>query len=260
MKRFIHDVKKFWAYTVYSAKSDLKDEVASSYLNWLWWVLDPLLFMCVYTFIAVTVFKSKMQFFPIFVFIGLTLWTFFNKTVLQSVQILRKNSPIISKVYLPKFVLIFNRMLVNGFKMLVSFALVVIMMMIYRVPVSLKVFYIIPIVLELFLFTFGVCCYMLHFGVFVDDLYNVMQVVLRLLFYLTGIFYDIASRLAEPMNTILLKCNPVSMLIQSARLCLLYNTAPYRKLMVLWGLVSLLLCVFGVRRIYRYENSYVKIM
>ena len=260
MQRFIHDVKRFWAYTVYSAKSDLKDEVASSYLNWLWWVLDPLLFMCVYTFIAVTVFKSKMQFFPIFVFIGLTLWTFFNKTVLQSVQILRKNSPVISKVYLPKYILIFNRILVNGFKMMVSFVLVVIMMLIYRVPVSLNVFYIIPILVDLTLFTFGVCCYMLHFGVFVDDLYNVMNVILLLLFYLTGIFYDISTRVAEPMNTILLKCNPVSLLIQSARMCLLFDSVPYRKLMVLWGAVSLLLCISGVRTIYKYENSYVKIM
>ncbi len=260
MERFIRDVKRFWAYTVYSAKSDLKDEVASSYLNWLWWILDPLLFMCVYTFIAEIVFNKKMKYFPIFVFIGLTLWSLFNKTILQSVQILRKNSPVISKVYLPKYILLFNRIMVNGFKMMVSFGLVIVMMLIWRVPVSLKVFYVIPIIIELVLFTFGLSCYMLHFGVFVDDLYNVMQVVLRLMFYLTGIFYDISERVGEPWNTILLKCNPVSMLIQSARMCLLYNETPYRKLMVLWGTISVLMCIFGVRRIYKYENSYVKIM
>ena len=59
----------------------------------------------------------------------------------------------ISKVYLPKYILIFNRILVNGFKMMVSFVLVVIMMLIYRVPVSLNVFYIIPILVDLTLFT-----------------------------------------------------------------------------------------------------------
>ena len=52
MKRFKSDFKKYFAYAKFSARSDLKSEVASSYLNWLWWVLDPMLFMLVYTFIA----------------------------------------------------------------------------------------------------------------------------------------------------------------------------------------------------------------
>ena len=260
MNRFVKDVKRYWAYTKYSARSDLKDEVASSYLNWLWWVLDPLLFMCVYTFIALVVFQKGAKYFPVFVFIGLTLWTFFNKTVLQSVKLMRSNSSIVSKVYLPKFMLIFNRIMVNGFKMLVSFGLTAILMIIYRIPLSWNVLYIIPVVIELILFTFGVCCFMLHFGVFVDDLYNVMQVVLKLLFYLTGIFYDISARVAEPWNTRLLSANPVSMLIQSARNCLLYEEKPYILLMVFWGIVSIVLCIFGVRTIYKNENSYVKVM
>ena len=260
MNRFIKDVKRYWNYTKYSARSDLKDEVASSYLNWLWWILDPLLFMCVYTFIALVVFQKGAKYFPVFVFIGLTFWTFFNKTVLQSVKLMRSNSAIVSKVYLPKFMLIFNRVMVNGFKMLVSFGLTVILMIIYRIPISWNVFYIIPIVVELILFTFGICCFMLHFGVFVDDLYNVMQVVLKLLFYLTGIFYDISARVAEPWNTRLLSINPVSMLIQSARLCLLYEETPYIRLMVIWGIISVALCIFGVRTIYKNENSYVKVM
>ena len=41
MKRFKSDFKKYFAYAKFSAKSDLKSEVASSYLNWLWWVLAP---------------------------------------------------------------------------------------------------------------------------------------------------------------------------------------------------------------------------
>ena len=36
----------------------LRAEVAGSYLNWLWWILDPLLFMLVYTFVVRVVFTS----------------------------------------------------------------------------------------------------------------------------------------------------------------------------------------------------------
>ncbi len=260
MKRFFKDVPKYFEYAVFSARSDLKNEVASSYLNWLWWILDPLLFMLVYTFIALMVFQKGEEYFPIFVFIGLTLWNFFNKTVIQSVKIMRANSSIVTKVYLPKYILILNKVLVNGFKMLVSFGLIVIMMLIYRVPVSWRVLYIFPIVAVLVLWTFGLSCFMLHFGVFVDDLYNVMQVVLKLLFYLTGIFYDISKRVQEPWNSILLTVNPVSMLIQSARNCLIYEKMPFQKLIVLWGAASLFVCWLGILTIYKYENSYVKVM
>lgn len=260
MKRFIVDLKKYYKYAKYSAKSDLKAEVASSYLNWLWWVLDPLLFMLVYTFIAIVVFRSGVQYFPVFVFIGLTLWNFFNKTVIGSVKIIRNNSAIVTKVYIPKFVLILQKMMVNGFKMLVSFALVIIMMGIYRIPVTWNILYMIPILLVLGILKFGICCFMLHFGVFVDDLYNVMNVVLRLVFYMSGIFYSIGDRVPEPFRSILLKCNPVSMLMESSRRCMIYSGAPYRKLIVVWGVIGVLLCILGIKLIYKYENSYVKVM
>lgn len=260
MKRFKNDFKKYFAYAKFSARSDLKSEVASSYLNWLWWVLDPMLFMLVYTFIAQIVFRSNVEYFPIFVFVGLTLWDFFNKTVQGSVKMVRNNSSIVSKVYIPKFILILQRMMVNGFKMLISFGLIVIMMIIFKVPVTFKVFYLIPIMAVLALFTFGLSCIVLHFGVFVDDLYNVTIVILRLVFYMSGIFYSIGDRLEGTLRNVLLYCNPVSMLIESARMSLLYSSTPYRKLILLWGVISVLLCIIGVRTIYKYENSYVKVM
>ena len=45
MKRFIKDMRRYLPYTKYAAKSGLKSEVATSHLSWLWWILDPVLFM-----------------------------------------------------------------------------------------------------------------------------------------------------------------------------------------------------------------------
>ncbi len=260
MKRFIKDVKRYYPYAMYSAKSDLKDEVASSYLNWLWWILDPLLFMCVYTFIALVIFQKGTPYFPVFVFVGLTMWNFFNKTALQCVKIVRTNSAIVSKVYLPKWVLVWNRILVNGFKMMVSFCLVAILMAIFKVPLTRNILWIFPIILETCIFTFGFCCLLLHFGVYVEDLYNVVNVLLKLMFYMTGIFYDISTLVKEPWRGFLLSLNPMSTLITSARVCLLYQDRPHLDLMVIWLGISLLLCIHGVRIIYTSENSYVKVM
>ena len=260
INRFIGDMKKYFSYAKYSAKSDLKSEVASSYLNWLWWILDPLMFMLVYTFIAVIIFRSQVEYFPIFVFIGLTLWNFFNKNVQGSVKMVRQNSSIVTKVYIPKYMLIIQKMLVSGFKMMISFGLVVIMMILYRVPVSWRLIYMIPVLAVLTLLTFGLSCIVLHFGVFVDDLHNVMQIVLRLMFYMSGIFYSLGDTLGEPYRSILLYGNPMAMLIDVSRDCMLYRTDPNNKVLLLWGAVSVILSMIGVRLIYKYENSYVKVM
>lgn len=63
MKRFINDMGKYWEYAKYSAKSSLKSEIANSHLSWLWWILDPLLFMLVYSFVAIIVFGKENSIF-----------------------------------------------------------------------------------------------------------------------------------------------------------------------------------------------------
>ena len=146
MSRFLKDTKKYYKYAIYSAKSKLQSEVASSYLNWLWWVLDPICFMLIYTLIFGVVFNAKEQYFTVFIFIGLTMWDFFNKTLQQSVKIVKNNKSIVAKVYLPKYILVMVRMFVNGFKMLISFGIVIIMMVIYRVPVSFNILYMLSLI------------------------------------------------------------------------------------------------------------------
>ena len=114
-KRFRNDMKKYWKYAIYSSKAQLKSEIANSYLNWLWWILDPLCFMMIYVFMFGYVFKSKIPYFAVFIFIGITLWDFFNKSLHQSVKVIKGNKAIVSKVYIPKFILLMVKMGVNGF-------------------------------------------------------------------------------------------------------------------------------------------------
>lgn len=261
MKRFLNDIQKYWSYTKYSAKSGLKSEVANSHLSWLWWILDPLLFMLVYTFIAMIVFSTNKEFFPIFVFVGLNMWSFFNKTTLNSVKIVTNNRAVVSKVYIPKYMLIITEMLQQGFKMLISFSLVIVMMLIWKVPITVNILYFFPIMITLAVITFGISTIVSHFGVFVEDLRNIMQVILRLCFYMSGIFYAIEDRIKDPyLSTIMLKCNPIAFLMNSCRNSLLYSSTPHRKLLLLWFLIGLGISAIGIRIIYKHENSYVKVI
>ena len=256
-KRFYEDIKKYFHYSIVSAKSQLKADVAGSYLNWIWWILDPLCFMLIYTFIFGYVFNSKEPHFSVYIFIGLTMWNFFNKTVQSSVKIVKANRSIVSKIYFPKYILILTKIWVNGFKMMISFGIVILMMIFYQIPVTWNVLYFFPILLVLVLLTFGCSCFMLHFGVYVQDLSNVVTIVMKIFFYMTGIFYNLESRIPE-CGALLNRCIPTAYLLTSMRQCLISSQTPARKILLFWLVVSALLAMAGVRKIYKEENSYVK--
>lgn len=260
MKKFFDDLKLYKNYMFYAAKANLKAEVASSYLNWLWWILDPLLFMLVYSFVALVVFGKGEPYFPIFVFIGLNSWKFFSKSVSKSVKMIRSHKSTISRVYIPKYILILVKMMENLFKMAVAFVLVLIMMPVYRVPPSWCIVQIIPIFFTMAVFTFGCCCLILHAGVYIADLSNVVDVLLRLIFYMSGIFYNIAKRIPEPYGMYMLRVNPMAFMINGLRESLLYgHIVDYRILLAIL-LAGIVLSCIGVRTIMKHENSYVKVI
>lgn len=260
MKKFIDNVKKYYSYAVYSAKSELKSEVAGSYLNWLWWILDPLAFMMIYTFIVTIVFRSNEQYFPVFVLIGLTTWNFFNSLITSSVKIVNNNRNIVSKIYLPKYILIISKSFVLLFKMSISFALIILMMVVMQIPFSWTILQFLPILIVLYVITFGISSILLHFGIFVEDLANLMNIVLKLMFYLSGIFYSIGTRLPVPYNSYFLNGNPAALVIDSFRKILINGSNPDYLWLFVWLIIGLLLTMIGINIIHKHENSYAKVI
>jgi teichoic acid transport system permease protein len=131
-------------------------------------------------------------------------------------------------------------------------------MILYKINLSWNIFYIIPVLLILFLFVFGFCTFFLHFGVFVEDLTNVVTICLKLVFYISGIMYNIETRIKGTTGVLMSKYNPMAFLIVSMRKSVLYNIAPSWRWMLAWTVLSLALIYIGVSLIYKNENSYVK--
>ncbi len=254
------DLKKYFAFSVVSAKSQLKNEVANSYLNGIWWVLEPLCFMLIYTLIFGYVFKAREEHFPIFIFIGISMWDFFNRTIQISSRLVRNNKGIVSKIYMPKYVLLMTKIWVNGFKMLISLGIVAVMMCFARITITWNVLLLIPILLALTLLTFGFGTLLMHFGVYLDDLSNVVAIGTRVLFYLTGVFYSVSTRVPAPYGAILSKLNPIAFLLEAARDVLLYQSTPDLALLLAWLAGGIAVSYVGIRVIYKNENNYVKAM
>lgn len=260
MKRFFNNVKKYWNYSLYAAKAELKAEVANSYLNWLWWILDPLAFMIIYVFMVQIVFKTSEPYFPVFVFVGLTCWNYFNTSVSGSVKLVSSNKSIVTKVYVPKYILLLVKTFKYIFKMMISWALVIVLMLIFKVPFEWTILYWFLIMPVLFVVTFGISTILLHFGIFVEDLFNVTTIALKLLFYLSGVFYSIGSRLSGAFALLLLKCNPIAFVMDQCRNVLIYGKTPDFGWLAIWFVIGCLLSWIGVTIIHKYENSYAKVI
>lgn len=261
MKKFLNDCKRYYKYVICAGKAELKSDIAQSHLSWLWWFLDPLLFMMVYTFVALVIFGRGEKYFSAFIFIGYTSYKFFEKTLKTSVKLVAANKSIVKKVYIPKYILVFIKLFVNGFTFAVSFLLVFCTMIYYRVPITWYMLEFFPLVFLLFFVTFGFSLILLHFGVFVEDLSNVISVGLRLVFYLSGVFYSLKNRLdSATLQTLLLKCNPMAFIIDQMRGVLLYEKGIEWKIYFMWICIAVLLSAFGLRLVNKNENGYVKVI
>ena len=258
--RFIGDLKRFLPYAIWSAKADLGAEVASSYLNWMWWLIEPVCMMLIYTFVFGIIFNAKEEYFPIFVFSGITMWNFFSRSVIFSVNAVRAGKGIITNIYMPKHILLLSKMFVNVFKMMISFGVIIIMMIVYRVPVNASVLWTPLILIVLFLFTFGVGTIMMHYGVYVNDLGYITGIVLQMMMYLSGVFYSVSKRIPEPFGEVLEKFNPMACIMSLVRNTMLYRVMPPVGLLAVWTLLSIILIALGVFTVYSNENAYVKVI
>lgn len=259
-KKFYLDMKKYWAYMLYSAKADLRAEVANSYLNRLWWLLEPFFSMLVYVIVFGRIMGNSIQNYATFTFSALMMWSFFSKTINYSVKLIRNNRDIVTKVYVPKFVLLVSNMIFNFWKLLFSLIVLVPMLLIFKVQAGINILWIVPAYIVMILLAFGLGMIFLHFGVYIDDLSYAVGILLQMMMFLSGVFYEVMTSLSAPLNIVMMCLNPAAVFIDTMRNALLYNTAANIPILGVWGLIAIILCCIGVHIVYKNENGYVKVV
>ncbi len=258
MKQFFSNLHKYKNYIMYSAVAALKAEVNGSFLSWLWWILDPFLFMMVYSFVSIVVFgRSEPHFIP-FVFVGYGAWQFFNRSVSASAKIIRGNKSILSRVYLPKYILLFSRMFKHLIQFLITLGLSIVICIVDHVHFTPLILFAPVIIAVEIVFTFGICCVVMHCGVYARDFSNIITVALKLTFYLSGVFYSIPSRIKQPYSKLLLTMNPAAMVINEMRNSIIYAKLPTFKLLFAWLVIGGIITAVGVSLIHKHEQNYVK--
>ena len=133
-------------------------------------------------------------------------------------------------------------------------------MLLFGVDFTWQILWLLPHLVLLFLLVFAAGSWCLHLGVFIEDLQNVSTVLLKLMFYFSGVFYDITTMVPAPYNRWLITLNPVALVMQGCRGAILYRTGPDWGYLLGWTAAALLAAAGGTAMVYRYENSYGKVL
>ena len=100
----------------------------------------------------------------------------------------------------------------------------------------------------------------MHIGVFIEDMSYVIDILLQMLFYFTGIFYSVGKSFPLPLGHILETVNPLAFFIAQMRNALIYKTDISLLGIAIWFVISILLAINGSCIVYKNENTYVKVI
>ncbi len=242
----------------YRSLAELRAEVRRGYLGVLWWIIEPLLYMSVFVILfAVGLRKGGIDAVPFFL-TGLVPWKWFATCVNKAGGVLELNGNIIKQVNLPIFIFPSVTIFINTFKFLVVFLILLAFLIFYTDP-SYGVWWSLPVVLAVqLIFTASLVFWLAAIVPIIPDLQYIVQNLLTLLFFLSGIFFDISS-MSEKVRPFLMM-NPVAMLIDSYRSVLVHGRLPDFMYLSILLICSIALLYGASRFLARYAHEYPKII
>lgn len=258
IKYFFHDLKKYRHYIKYSIKSSLKAELSNTVLGYLWWLLDPMLHMLVYTFLVQVIFKRATPAFPVYVFSALLPWKVATGALLQSSNCIRANAGILKQVYLPKFILPLIIMATNTIKLFFGLVILLIMVNVYKIPLTWHVIEFIPVLLVFLLFFYSLSIFLTHLGVLFEDMRHLLGYLIMFWFFASPAIWSL-DLLPESLEQIIW-INPNVTFFMSFRNVFMYGESPYYTFLGIWLGISFFLLLLGIPLLYKSDKNYTKVI
>lgn len=173
---------------------DLRLKYRGSVLGFFWSLLNPLFTIGVYWFAFTYIMRTSIADFAFFLLLGVLPWTFFVNATMMSTGSISEGGALLKSVAFPRAVLPIATVLFNLAQFMLTLAVFVpIMMLAYRVPISLPML-LFPVFLALqVLFTIGLALLLSCGTAFFRDIRHLLEVALALLFWLTPIVYDLVT-------------------------------------------------------------------
>ena len=247
--------RHYWSLIWYQSLSDLRAEAAKGFLGILWWVLEPVLYMAAF-YVVFTVLKQREDDAVQFLLSGLVVWKWFAGSVGQGTNSIIKGAGLMRQVYIPKFVFPCVSIVSNTFKFLIVFLLLLLFLFVAGTQFSLA-WFTLPLLLVIeFLFVAAVVTFVAAITPFLPDVKVVINNLVMLMFFLSGVIFDISK--APDELKFYLYLNPMTTLVEDFRLVLLEGVFPEWQPLVLISTVSILGLVGSGYILTRFDRVYPK--
>ena len=256
------NLKDIWAYRellFFLTWRDVKVRYKQTLLGAAWAILQPLFMMIIFTifFGRLAGVDSAGIPYPIFALAGLVPWTFFSNTITASGNSLVGSAHLITKVYFPRLIVPAAAMLAGLVDFVLAFILLVILMLYYRVSLTMQVFFLPVLVLLTALFGLGVGTWMSALNVKYRDVRFALPFLIQLWLFLSSVILP-SSSVPEKWRWILL-LNPMSGIIEGYRAALFGLPFDWQALGIA-AFLTMLMLFYSVYSFGKAERSFADII
>lgn len=248
---------RYLSLIAYKTYADLRTESERTYAGFVWWIVEPVVSMAVYYLVFGVIMQRGTPNFVQFLFVGLVPWRWLHTTLLHGANAILAERSLMQQVYLPKIVFPLVAILTDTFKFLVVFCLVLAFVWISGFSPSLHYLALPLVLVTQFLLTCGLTIFFAGIAPLLPDIRIVLENLVRLWFFLSGIFYAVDRFSATAAEY--LRLNPMTVVIESYRDILLGGSWPDLERLGLISLLGIAICILGVGVIRRYEFIYPKL-
>jgi ABC-2 type transport system permease protein len=214
-------------------RTDFKLRYQGSVLGYAWSLLKPLLMFAILYVVFVKFLKigSGIPHYPIYLLLGIVIWSFFTEMTGQSLGSIVGRGDLIRKIRIPRWIIIMSASVSALINLGLNLLVVGIFLLLNRVDVTWSILLLPLSLLEVYLFGLGLSLFLAAAFVKFRDLSNIWDVIVQAGFYLTPILYPL-SMIPNPFFQKLLLMNPMAQAIQDAR----YNVVTHDAVTT-WSLV-----------------------
>lgn len=198
--------------------TDFKLKYQGSALGYLWSLLRPLLLFGILYIIFALVIKTGdgIPHFPVYLLLGIVLWTFFTDMTAQSLGSIVGRGDLIRKISIPRWIIVFSSSLLALINLGLNLIVVIVMMLVNQVEITWHILLLPIVLLELYVFALGISLFLSAAFVKYRDVNYIWEVVLQAGFYLTPILYSLTIIPVQFQKIMLI--SPLAQVIQDARL------------------------------------------
>lgn len=237
-----------------------------SMIGLVWTIITPLCMLAIYTFIFSVVFQARWGHglgeskaaFAIVLVCGLTVYQIFSDSVGMAVQVIVGNPNYVKKVVFPLEVLPWAAHLTCLMLNMAWFLIAVVGVMVFLHRLCITTLALPLILIPLSMFTMGICWLVASLGVFLRDLNHFINIMLRMLLFLTPIFYEM-DRIPYPIRYVLY-ANPLAAFTEQARRVLVYNQWPDWTVLAILTLISAFVCQMGYLWFMRTKKGFADVL